>query len=46
VSANKAEGDERERVWKLAVVNYAGYDDYQARVDRRILVMILARCAG
>ncbi len=44
--AYEAEGEERERVWKLAVDNYAGYADYQARVDRRIPVMILGRCAA
>jgi deazaflavin-dependent oxidoreductase (nitroreductase family) len=45
-AAYEAEGEERERVWKLAVENYAGYADYQARVSRRIPVMILGRCAA
>jgi deazaflavin-dependent oxidoreductase (nitroreductase family) len=39
--AREAEGDERARLWDLAVRNYPGYSDYQARVERRIPVMVL-----
>lgn len=39
--AAEAEGDERVRLWDLAVQNYPGYADYQARVERRIPVMVL-----
>jgi deazaflavin-dependent oxidoreductase (nitroreductase family) len=39
--AHEAEGEERERLWKLAGATYAGYADYQARVERRIPVMVL-----
>lgn len=39
--AREADGDERERCWRLAVENYAGYEDYQSRVARRIPVMVL-----
>ena len=39
--AHEAEGDERERFWRAAVDNYAGYEDYQRRTERRIPVMVL-----
>jgi deazaflavin-dependent oxidoreductase (nitroreductase family) len=39
--AREVEGDERTRLWELAVQQYAGYADYQARVERRIPVMVL-----
>lgn len=39
--AHEAEADERARLWGLAVANYAGYADYQRRVERRIPVMML-----
>jgi len=39
--AREAEGDERERFWRAAVDNYAGYADYQRRTERRIPVMVL-----
>jgi deazaflavin-dependent oxidoreductase (nitroreductase family) len=32
--AREAEGEERERLWKLAMVLYPGYDDYRLRADR------------
>lgn len=41
--AREAEGDERERLWKLATTMYPGYDDYQRRADaagRRIPVVV------
>lgn len=40
--AREAEGDERERLWALAVSGYSGFAAYQARVARRIPVMVLA----
>ncbi len=40
--AREAEGDERERLWKLATKLYSGYEDYQARAThRRIPVIVL-----
>ena len=41
--AREAEGEERERLWKLATQLYPGYDDYQRRADtarRRIPVIV------
>jgi deazaflavin-dependent oxidoreductase (nitroreductase family) len=40
VSAREAEGDERERLWAAAVASFPGYAPYQARVSRRIAVII------
>jgi hypothetical protein len=39
----EAEGEERERLWKLAMELYPGYDDYRLRADgagRRIPVVV------
>jgi deazaflavin-dependent oxidoreductase (nitroreductase family) len=41
--AREAEGEERERLWRLATKLYPGYDDYQRRADaagRRIPVVV------
>ena len=39
--AREAEGDERERLWKLATQLYPGYDDYQRKAtERRIPVVV------
>jgi deazaflavin-dependent oxidoreductase (nitroreductase family) len=41
--AREAQGEERERLWKLAAQLYPGYDDYQRRADaagRRIPVIV------
>jgi deazaflavin-dependent oxidoreductase (nitroreductase family) len=41
--AREAEGEERDRLWKLATRLYPGYDDYQRKADgadRRIPVMV------
>jgi deazaflavin-dependent oxidoreductase (nitroreductase family) len=41
--AREADGEERERIWKLATRLYPGYDDYQRRADpagRRIPVVV------
>src|SRR5262245_44379891 len=42
-TAREAEGEERERLWRLATQLYPGYDDYQSRADvagRRIPVVV------
>jgi deazaflavin-dependent oxidoreductase (nitroreductase family) len=39
--AHEAQGDERERMWALAVAGYPGYAEYQKRIERRIPVMVL-----
>ncbi len=41
--ARVAEGDERERLWKLAAQQWPGYDDYQKKTDRQIPVVVLER---
>jgi deazaflavin-dependent oxidoreductase (nitroreductase family) len=41
--AREAEGQERERLWRLATRLYPGYDDYQRKADgagRRIPVIV------
>jgi deazaflavin-dependent oxidoreductase (nitroreductase family) len=41
--AREAEGEERERLWRLATKLYPGYDDYQRKADvagRRIPVVV------
>ena len=38
-----AEGEERERLWKLMASAWPDYDAYQARTDRQIPVVILER---
>jgi deazaflavin-dependent oxidoreductase (nitroreductase family) len=42
-TARTATGDERARLWKQMVEVYAPYDDYQARTDREIPVVVLER---
>jgi len=34
--AREVEGEERDRLWRLATDQYPGYDTYQARAGRRI----------
>ena len=41
VRAREAEGEERERLWKLMTEIYPTYEDYQRRTDRRIPVIVL-----
>jgi len=41
-TAHEAEGEERQRLWKLAADFNPGYDVYQSRAGRRIPVMVLA----
>ena len=41
--AEVADGAERERLWKLMTEVWPAYDDYQARTEREIPVVILSR---
>jgi deazaflavin-dependent oxidoreductase (nitroreductase family) len=41
--ARDAEGEERERLWKMMVGEWPPYDDYKERTDRKIPVVILER---
>jgi deazaflavin-dependent oxidoreductase (nitroreductase family) len=41
--AHEAEEKERERLWRLAVDNYIGYEKYQQHTSRKIPVMVLKR---
>jgi proline iminopeptidase len=44
--ARTAEGDERERLWRLAAQQWPDYDSYQQRTDREIPVVVLERADG
>jgi len=41
VVAHKADGDERERLWREAVELYHGYDEYRRMTKREIPVVVL-----
>jgi len=41
--ARTAEGEERERLWKLMAATWPQYDDYQRKTDRQIPVVVLER---
>jgi proline iminopeptidase len=41
--ARTAEGEERERLWKLAALQWPDYDEYTKRTDRQIPVVVLER---
>ena len=41
--ARTAEGEERERLWKLVNQQWPDYDAYQTRTDREIPVVVLER---
>ncbi len=41
VNAEKAEGEERERLWLLLVEMYSGYEGYQKTANREIPVVVL-----
>lgn len=41
VHARVAEPDERDRLWAKAVAGYHGYEDYKARTDREIPLVVL-----
>jgi deazaflavin-dependent oxidoreductase (nitroreductase family) len=43
VRAEVAQGAERERLWKLMTEVWPAYDEYQARTDREIPVVVLSR---
>ena len=42
-TARTASGEERERLWRLAAVQWPPYDDYRTRTDREIPVVVLER---
>jgi deazaflavin-dependent oxidoreductase (nitroreductase family) len=41
VHARVAKPEERERLWRLAVEVYGGYEDYQRRTEREIPLVVL-----
>jgi deazaflavin-dependent oxidoreductase (nitroreductase family) len=41
--AHTTTGDERARLWKLAAQQWPAYDDYQARTEREIPLVMLER---
>ena len=41
--ASTAEGDERDRLWKLMTAAWPAYDEYQTKTDRQIPVVVLTR---
>jgi deazaflavin-dependent oxidoreductase (nitroreductase family) len=43
VRASSAEGEERARLWSLMCEVWPAYDEYQARTDREIPVVVLTR---
>jgi deazaflavin-dependent oxidoreductase (nitroreductase family) len=43
VRATAADGEERARLWSLMAEVWPAYDDYQAKTDREIPVVVLAR---
>jgi deazaflavin-dependent oxidoreductase (nitroreductase family) len=43
--ARTAEGEERERLWKLMTGVWPDYDAYQQKTDRQIPVVVLERLA-
>jgi deazaflavin-dependent oxidoreductase (nitroreductase family) len=43
VHASTAEGAERARLWSLMVEVWPAYEDYQAKTEREIPVVLLAR---
>ncbi len=43
--ARTAEGEERERLWRRMAEIWPPYDEYQARTDREIPVVVLERTA-
>lgn len=46
VRAFEAEGDQRDRLWALAVAGYPGYETYRRMTGRRIPVVVLEPAAG
>ncbi len=43
VVMSEAEGDERARLWSAMTEVWPAYDDYQAKTDREIPVVVLTR---
>ncbi|HXB16198.1 MAG TPA: nitroreductase family deazaflavin-dependent oxidoreductase [Solirubrobacteraceae bacterium] len=43
VRASTAEGEERERLWRLMAEAWPAYDEYQQKTSREIPVVILTR---
>jgi deazaflavin-dependent oxidoreductase (nitroreductase family) len=43
VRATTAEGEERDRLWSMMTEVWPAYDDYQAKTDRQIPVVVLSR---
>ncbi len=43
VVASTADGDDRARLWAAMSEEWPAYDDYQAKTDREIPVVVLAR---
>jgi deazaflavin-dependent oxidoreductase (nitroreductase family) len=41
--ASTAQGEERERLWKLMTAAWPAYDEYQTKTDREIPVVVLQR---
>jgi deazaflavin-dependent oxidoreductase (nitroreductase family) len=41
VRARIAEGEERAELWRKHNVQYSGFDDYEAKLDREISVIVL-----
>ena len=41
--ASTADGEERERLWKLMTAAWPAYDEYQTKTDRQIPVVVLTR---
>lgn len=41
VRARAAAPEERDRLWDLAVAAYSGYEEYRARTDREIPLVVL-----
>ena len=46
VQASTAAGEERARLWTLMAEVWPAYDDYQAKTDREIPVVVLTRSTG
>lgn len=43
VHASTAQGEERERLWKLMTEDWPAYDEYQQKTAREIPVVVLSR---
>jgi proline iminopeptidase len=46
VRARDAEGEERERLWRLMNGEWRHYDEYQQKTDREIPVVVLERTSA